>query len=584
LLRFLSIRNLAVIDRLEVEFEPGLSVLTGETGAGKSILVGAVGLLAGGRATSDLVRTGEELATVEAIFESAHGGELIVRREITAQGGRSRAFVNGALTTSAALRELAAPLVDLHGQHEHQVLLDPTSHLDLLDAFAGLTDAREPVAEAFAFWQQLKAERAALLTGEREKATRAEFLTFQLQEIDRLAPRAGEDDELAAVRQVLANADRLQRLCADAYTSLYEGDQAALPALGTVWRKLGELAGIDDRFRPYVDARDGVKAQLEDLAFFLRSYTESIDASPARLQEVEDRLAVLDRLKRKHGGSLGDVLENAARLRGELDALEHATERAATLDDAVAAARDSYLGLAETLSEGRRLAAERFCRTLEESLGELAMSRTRCDVRFAADRGEAGWTDRGLDAAEFFISPNAGEDLRPLARIASGGELSRIMLALKTLASVDAPGKTLIFDEVDAGIGGAVADVVGARMQRLAGRVQVLCITHLPQIAAHGSTHYRIAKSVKAGRTITSVARISAADREEELARMIGGAAVSPAVMASAREMLATRGADLRAARTKLEKKRDPAGESEGKPKGESETRRGRKVQWRESI
>ena len=447
-----------------------------------------------------------------------------------------------------------------------------------------LTDAREPVAEAFAFWQRLKAERAALLTGEREKAARAEFLTFQLQEIDRLAPRAGEDDELAAVRQVLANADRLQRLCADAYTSLYEGDQAALPALGTVWRKLGELAGIDDRFRPYVDARDGVKAQLEDLAFFLRSYAESIDASPARLQEVEDRLAVLDRLKRKHGGSLSEVLEKAASLRGELDALEHATERAATLDGAVAAARDSYLRLAETLSEGRRFAAERFCRTLEESLGELAMSRTRCEVRFAADRGEAGWTDRGLDAAEFFISPNAGEDLRPLARIASGGELSRIMLALKTLASVDAPGKTLIFDEVDAGIGGAVADVVGARMQRLAGRVQVLCITHLPQIAAHGSTHYRIAKSVKAGRTITSVTRISAADREEELARMIGGAAVSPAVMASAREMLATRGADLRAARTKLQKNRDQGGESEGKPKGESETRRGRKVQWRESI
>ena len=584
MLRFLSIRNLAVIDRLEVEFEPGLSVLTGETGAGKSILVGAVGLLAGGRATSDLVRTGEETATVEAIFDGTDGDELIVRREITAQGGRSRAFVNGALTTSAALRELAAPLVDLHGQHEHQVLLDPASHLDLLDAFAGLTHARDPLAEAFAFWQRLKAERAALLTGEREKAARAEFVTFQLQEIDRLAPRPGEDEELAAVKQVLANADRLQRLCSDAYTSLYEGDQAALPALGAVWRKLGELAGIDDRFRPYVDARDGVKAQLEDLAFFLRSYADNIDASPARLQEVEDRLAALERLKRKHGGSLDDVLERAADLRSELQALEHATERAATLDTAVAAARDSYLRLAEAMSEGRRLAAERFCRALEESLGELAMGRTRCEVRFAPDRGEAAWTDRGFDAAEFFISPNAGEDLRPLARIASGGELSRIMLALKTLASVDAPGKTLVFDEVDAGIGGAVADVVGARMQRLASRVQVLCITHLPQIAAHGSTHYRITKTVKAGRTLTGVTRIDATEREEELARMIGGAAVSPAVMASAREMLATRRVDLRAARTRLPKRSEAMGESETKPKGESETRRGRKVQWPESI
>jgi len=236
------------------------------------------------------------------------------------------------------------------------------------------------------------------------------------------------------------------------------------------------------------------------------------------------------------------------------------------------------------LSEGRRLAAERFCRALEESLGELAMARTRCEVRFAPDRGETGWTDRGLDAAEFFISPNTGEDPRPLARIASGGELSRIMLALKTLASVDAPGKTLIFDEVDAGIGGVVADVVGARMQRLAARVQVLCITHLPQIAAHGSTHYCIAKSVKGGRTITSVARIGDSDREEELARMIGGAAVSPAVMASAREMLASRGGKAGMAGSRARKTQASAGESEDKPKGESETRRGRKVQWRESI
>ncbi len=541
MLRFLSIRNLAVIDRLELEFGPGLGVLTGETGAGKSILVGAVGLLAGGRASADLVRTGEELATVEAIFESDNR-ELIVRREISAQGGRSRAFVDGTLATSTALRDLAAPLVDLHGQHEHQMLLDPSAHLDLLDEFGGLTDARGPVAQAFAAWQHVRAERDALLTDERQKAARAEFLSFQLQEIDRVAPRAGEDDELAAIRQVLANADKLQRLCADAYTSLYEGDQAALPALGVVWRRLGELAGIDERFRPYLEARDGVKAQLEDLAFFLRSYADGIDASPARLQEIEDRLALLERLKRKHGPSLDAVLQKSEGLRRELDDIEHSTERAARLDADVSAARDAYRRLAATLSEERRKTAERFSRALEGSLSELAMPRTRCDVRFAAERGEDAWTDRGIDEAEFFISPNAGEELRPLARIASGGELSRIMLALKTLASIDAPGKTLIFDEVDTGIGGAAADVVGARLQKLADRVQVLCITHLPQIAAHGGAHYRISKSVKAGRTVTAVARLAGPDREAELARMIGGAAVSQAVLASAREMLATRG------------------------------------------
>ena len=541
MLRFLNVRNLAVIDRLELELEPGLSVLTGETGAGKSILVGAVGLLAGGRASADLVRTGEETATVEAIFDTPSGAELIVRREISAQGGRSRAFIDGALATSAALRELASPLVDLHGQHEHQVLLDPNAHLDLLDEFAGLTGARVPVADAFASWQRLRGERDALLTGEREKASRAEFLSFQLQEIDRAAPKPAEDEELGALRQVLANADKLQRLCADAYTALYEGDHAALPALGAVWRRLGDLAVIDDRFRPYVDARDGVKAQLEDLAFFLRSYAEGIDASPARLQEVEDRLAILERLKRKHGPSLDDVMVKGTALRRELHDIEHATERAAELDAAVGAARDTYRKLADDLSARRREAADRFSRALERSLSELAMPRTRCEARFAPDRGESAWTERGIDAAEFFISPNAGEELRPLARIASGGELSRIMLALKTLASIDAPGKTLIFDEVDAGIGGAVADVVGARLQRLAERVQVLCITHLPQIAAHGGTHYRITKSVKAGRTVTAVAEVDGEERQAELARMIGGAAVSPTVLASAREMLDSR-------------------------------------------
>jgi DNA repair protein RecN (Recombination protein N) len=253
-------------------------------------------------------------------------------------------------------------------------------------------------------------------------------------------------------------------------------------------------------------------------------------------------LALLERLKRKHGPTLDDVIAKGNALRREQDDLANAGERAVQLDAALAAAREEYKRLAGELSSARRSAAERFSRALERSLAELAMPRTRCDVRFEDEGNEQTWTARGYDAAEFFISPNAGEDLRPLARIASGGELSRIMLALKTLASTDAPGKTLIFDEVDAGIGGAAADVVGNRLQALADRVQVLCITHLPQIAAHAGTHYRIAKSVKKGRTTTSVARISAADREEELARMIGGASISPAVMASAREMLAARG------------------------------------------
>lgn len=540
MLRFLSIRHLAVIDQLELEFEPGLNVLTGETGAGKSILVGAVGLLVGGRASADLVRTGEDTAAVEAIFETAAGAEVIIRREVSAQG-RSRASVDGGLVTTTSLRELCGDLVDLHGQHDHQMLLDPAAHLDLLDEFAGAGSDRAAVASAFDALQAIRDERERLLTGEREKAARADFLSFQLTEIDRAAPKPGEDEDLAATRVVLANADKLQRLCADAYDALYEGDQAALPALGNVWKKVGDLAALDGRFDPYLEARASVKSQLEDLAFFLRSYAAAIDTSPARLQEVEDRLALLERLKKKHGPSLDDVLRKGEELRRELHDIAHATERAEALDRTLARTRQEYLRAAGVLSAKRRAAATEFSRALEKSLGDLAMNRTRCEVRFVEADDEPHWSERGVEQGEFYISPNPGEDLKPLARIASGGELSRVMLALKTLASTDAPGKTLIFDEVDAGIGGAVADVVGARLQRLGETFQVLCITHLPQIAAYGGTQYRIVKRVRGGRTITDVARVDGAEREEELARMIGGADISEAVRASAREMLAVR-------------------------------------------
>jgi DNA repair protein RecN (Recombination protein N) len=550
MIRFLSVTNLAVIDRLELEFAPGLNVLTGETGAGKSILVGAVGLLVGGRASAELVRTGEETATVQAVFEKPDGAEMIVRREVSSQG-RSRAFVDGALVTSAALREAAGSFVDLHGQHEHQVLLDPSAHLDLLDEFSGLAPERDAVAAAFVSWQQVRDDRARLAAVEQQKASRIEFLTFQLAEIDRAAPQPAEDEELAATRQVLANADRLKRLCAEAYTSLYEGDDAALPALAGTWKRIGELASLDAKFTPYVEARDAIKSQLEDMAYFLRSYSENIDASPARLQEIEDRLALLERLKKKHGPTLADVIEKGAAIRGELHEIAHATERAAELDAALATARTTYQRVAGDLSTARRTAAREFAKALEKALGDLAMAKTRCEVRFADAGGEERWTERGLDSAEFYISPNPGEDVKPLARIASGGELSRIMLALKTLASTDAPGKTLIFDEVDAGIGGAVADVVGARLRLLGDRFQVLCITHLPQIAAYGATHYRIAKSVKAGRTTTSVGRIDGGDREAEIARMMGGLEVSASVLAGAREMIEAKANTRRKAKAK---------------------------------
>jgi DNA repair protein RecN (Recombination protein N) len=537
MIRFLSIRHLAVIDALELEFPAGLTVLTGETGAGKSILVGAVGLLVGGRASADLVRTGEETAAIEAVFETQSGDELIVRREVSAQG-RSRAFVNGALVTTAALREATGSLVDLHGQHEHQVLLDPSAHLDLLDEFADLSEPRSDVSAAFRGWQSVNEERRRVADRDRQNAARAEFIAFQLAEIDRVKPQAGEDEELTAGRLVLANAERLQRLCAEAYAALYDGDNAALASLGIVWKRLGDLAAVDPKFSAYEESRGAIKSQLEDLAYFLRSYSAGIDASPARLQETEDRLASLERLKKKHGPTLTDVLARASALRQELHDVEHATERLAELDIALSRAREAFVDKAGTLSRRRQQAAVEFARALERALSDLAMPKTRCEVRFAPAAGDERWSERGIDEAEFYISPNPGEDLKPLAKIASGGELSRIMLALKTLATTDMPGKTLIFDEVDAGIGGAVADTVGARLQRLGERFQVLCITHLPQIAAYGSTHFQIDKTVRAGRTSTRVLRIDGPDREAEIGRMIGGAAVTSAVLAGAREML----------------------------------------------
>jgi DNA repair protein RecN (Recombination protein N) len=373
----------------------------------------------------------------------------------------------------------------------------------------------------------------------RERSARLDLITFQLGEIEKAAPRPGEDEELAATKQVLANAERLQRLCAESYSALYDSDEAVLAGLGGVWKRLGELAAIDPGFAPYLEARDTIKSQLEDLAFFLRSYADGVDASPDRLQQVEDRLALLERLKRKYGPTLSEVIARGAALARERDLLTGAGETRDDLQKALDAATETYLTAARKLSAMRRAAGSSFAASIEGLLGELAMARTRFEVRFnERELPPDRWGERGIDEAEFFISPNPGEDLRPLTRIVSGGELSRVMLALKTLGAGEARGKTLIFDEVDAGIGGRVADVVGAKLADLGTRFQVLCITHLAQIATRAGTQFRIEKSVRGGRTVTSVQRLTGDSRVEEIARMMGGATISESVRAGAREML----------------------------------------------
>ncbi len=538
MLRFLSITNLAVIEYAEIEFGPGLNVMTGETGAGKSMLVEAIALLLGGRASADIVRTGADQMQVQAAIDGLDGSELLVRREVSAQG-RSRAFINGVLVSAAALKEAILPLVELHGQHEHQALLAPGSHVDLLDAYAELNPEREAVARAF---DELQALRAALETtelDERERAARIDLVAFQLGELERAGLKAGEDDALTAERLVLANADKVERLCREGYGLLYESDQAALGALAQAWKRVTELAELDPVFRPHLESRDTIKAHLEELAHLLRSYADDVAASPARLQHVDERMAVIERLKRKYGPRLEDVIVRQNELAQELDGLRHSGERVAALQVRAQEAQSRYAEVCETLGRSRRAAADGFSRGLERNLAELAMERTRFAVRFSdLTESPREWSSRGTDGVEFYVSPNPGEELRPLARTASGGELSRVMLALKTLVAARRGGTTMIFDEVDAGIGGRVADVVGARLRRLAEDFQVLCITHLPQLAAHATTHFHIDKRVTDGRTLTSVALLSEAARIEELARMAGVTGRSDAARTSAQELI----------------------------------------------
>jgi DNA repair protein RecN (Recombination protein N) len=564
MIRYLAIRNLAVIESVSVEFEPAFNVLTGETGAGKSILVEAVGLLLGGRATQDLLRTGEDLATVEAVFDPGDGSELIVRREITAQG-RSRAFFNGALATAAALKDLSIRLVELHGQHEHQQLLDPAQHLLVLDEFGELGPAREAVAGAFARVQRTRHQIDRLRMDDRERAARLELVEFQLNELRAAALQPDEDERLAADRQILRSADRVQRLCQESYLELYDDERAALVQLDHVWKRVGELAAFDARFTPYLENRDAMKAELEELAYLLRDFSGSIDASPARLQEVEDRLALLERLKRKHGPTLPEVIARRDVLAAEHGALTGGTSSLAELEQQLRQASEAYLTRARELSSRRESAARRLSRDLERELAELAMDRARFEIHVAASADEHRWSDRGLDEVEFFLSANVGEEPRPLARIVSGGELSRVMLALKTLAAesadVSRAQKTLIFDEVDAGIGGRVATVVGQKLASLGERYQVLCITHLPQVAACGRTHFLIQKETRGRRTMTSVRTLSRPERIEELARMMGGADAGERARSGAQEL-------LDAARAK--------GENRAKAKGESPRERKR--------
>jgi DNA repair protein RecN (Recombination protein N) len=558
MLKLLRINNIALVHALEVEFGPGLTLLTGETGAGKSILIDALGLLLGNRASSELIRTGEDRAVVEGVVEGRSvssfleerglplddaDGEAILRREIQAEG-KGRATINGALVPVSVLRDLSPRIARIHGQHEPQGLLDPETHLQILDRHAGLVADADRVADLHRALREVEASLESLRRGRQEGERRREMLEYQAAEIEKARLSAGEEEALAQEKVIQANADRLASLTSQAYTLLYEDEEAVAARLGQSYRKVEELAAIDPRFAPYLESRRALMAQVEDLALALRDYREGISVVPGRLDAIETRLALIDRLKGKYGQTVEEILAFGRRCREELQDTSAPEERQKELEGKRQAAARGYFAAAKDLSSKRRTAAKDLEKKMTAALGELAMERTRFKVQFDPDippitpDDTSTWTERGIESAELLLSPNPGEDLKPLAKIASGGELSRILLALNSVASLDDAGNTLVFDEVDAGIGGGVAEVLGRKLKAIAARHQVLCVTHLPQVASFADRHYAVRKRVERGRTVTEVKALNADERVEEVARMLGGETITEAARRHAREMV----------------------------------------------
>ena len=553
MLRYLNIQRLALIEALAIDLAPGLTVLTGETGAGKSIVIDAISLITGGRASGDLVRTGADTCSVQAVIETIENKELIVRREVSSTG-RGRAFLDDTLVTAASLKAALDGQIELHGQHEQQRLLSPAAQVEVLDAFAGLAGDRIAVATAHQAWSNARQALDALSMDERERAARVEWLAFQLGEFDKVAPGPNELHDLRAERQRLMNADRLERLLVETQSRLEESDESVLSQLAGIWKRLQELAALDPAYQEAADLRATVESPLRDLSHQLHRSLASLESAAERLEQVEERLAALERLARRFAGDLDGAAAQVDDMRVEHARLVDADSTRASLEQSLEAARASYLRAARRLSAARQRHAKGFSEAVTPHLADLALERAELTFAVEADEDEHAWTARGFDAVELLFAPNPGEQARPLHRIASGGELSRVMLAIETLTSGDEVPRTLIFDEVDAGVSGRVADAVGRRLRALSERHQVLVVSHLPQVASAAHHHLRVEKRVADGRTTTEVVELTAADRVEEIARLMAGAQVTANTRAAAQEMLSAHAPEGRKAKAKGER------------------------------
>jgi DNA repair protein RecN (Recombination protein N) len=556
----LRVENYAVIDHVVIEFGPGLNLLTGETGAGKSILIDALALLMGDKASPEVIRHGAEKAVVSCVFhtgsrqidrileenglESA-SEELILKREIAA---KSRVWINNQPATVAVLKQLAPELVSIHAQNETVLAFDPPARLRLLDLFAATS--LDSLAEKYAKWRELRARIDELERSEQDRLRLVDLWSFQKNEIDAAKLDAGEDLHLETERRVLMNAEKLYSAAMSAYDLLYESSNSALSTLRNAARQMEELARYDPQFSESIKLLESARADIEDVSATARDYADGIDASPERLAEVEDRLAAIDRLKRKYGSSVEEILAFGENLAQKLSEIENREEILRNLRRQLAAAAEDYLAEAQSISRSRASSARKLEKLAEAEINELAM-KARFHVEVQSSQEETNWTPSGLDAVAYLIATNPGEPLNPIEKIASGGELSRVMLALK--ASVESgrtktngngkpkrsvSERTLVFDEIDTGIGGRAAEAVGSKLKELGAHNQVLCVTHLPQIASFADHHLVIEKQESGGRTRTTIRQLDAKERKEEIARMLSGAKLTDASLKHAEQML----------------------------------------------
>ena len=552
MLQELRIKNFAIIDELELSFSKGFNVITGETGAGKSIILSAVHLLLGDKATDELIRSSEEEASVEALFDVSRHQKVLekikerdpkaqnesedafVIRRVLSRSGRGKVFMNGHLATLGMLSEIGEELLSIYGQHEHQSLQRVETHIDILDEFGGFVGLRGDVQGHFEKLTFLSEEIRRIQDEKDKRIRERDLMAFQSKEIEASKIEAGEEEALKEERRILVHAEKLMGFANLSEEAIYGEEDSALGRIQTILRKGQEVGSIDPSLSPLLKNLESIRIQLEEAALALRDYSRKVEINPVRLENVENRLEEIDRLKKKYGPTAEDILLFKKRIDETLQSITSDEERLSQLETELEPVRKETVALAERLSKERKGTAIELKRSIEKELSFLGMKKTTFDVRIEP----VSLSSKGIDRIEFLISPNVGEEVKPLAKIASGGELSRIMLAMKRILARVGGRQVLIFDEVDSGIGGAVAEVVGRKLRDLSEQHQVICVTHLPQIACFGDSHHSVRKEVKGGRTVTFVDHLEKDSIVDEIARMLGGVKITDKTRAHAREMI----------------------------------------------